>query len=300
MAVPGEPDRVVAETGPPILDTTGFTPVRLWPRAVYEDESLGYPLAVAPERDPAFEDEAARYGTIGGEAATIVTFVILPKHDGGRVVIVDQDRDGDLKDDPPHAFERTDRGLPARFDLRGPRVPLALSFPDNAPDWARDRVFLMTDSTREGVVSIGDSTIRFSVRGSLGAYGRDYERVTFDTNGNGVLDSGEPSDESYRHSHDSYVNLAGRSWSFEVGLDGSRLTLTALDENRPDRPGLADGNPRPISSTSISPAPRDGCPIIAADSSFCISGARGAVLAVRRHRICWRPIRGFTQREHTF
>jgi peroxiredoxin len=239
------PDRVVAETGPPVLDETGGTPIHLWDRASYERQSLGYPLAIPPERDPAHGDDTARYGTIGFDAPSIVTFVVTTEGEDGRALFVDRDRDGDLADERPIDFARGEDGLRARFTLTGPHVPLGLDFPENVPDWLRGRVLLNTDAYREGVLSLGGVPMLFAVRGTLGEYGRDHDPVVFDTNGDGALDTSRMSEEVYRRTDDAHVNLAGASWSFEVDSDGSRLTLTRLAWLQQSRPSLAIGEPAP-------------------------------------------------------
>lgn len=75
--------------------------------------------------------------------------------------------------------------------------------------------------------------------GNSGVYGRDYQAVIFDIDGDGELDSSEDplSPERYLV-RERYVQLGGRTYEFAAASDGSALVLTPLAANRPPRPDV--------------------------------------------------------------
>jgi peroxiredoxin len=78
----------------------------------------------------------------------------------------------------------------------------------------------------------------------MGGYDRPNNRVAFDRNGTGEL-------ESYKIS-DRYVNLAGKTYAFSVDAAGNALTLEESETLLPDRPALEPGTQAPsFSGTDI-------------------------------------------------
>jgi len=243
-AAPAPEPPIVAETGPPRFDDlVTTTPLRLWPRERYERETAGYALQVPIERDPALGAADARYGTIPGDPATMVTFVVRFDGDVPVSLIADANRNGDLRDDAVHGFGAHEAGGRAAFELAQPWTPLQL-VSDPRLGEQRDRLaYLAYRPAREGTVEVGGRAVRFAVAGSFGVYGAEHDPVYFDANGDGAVDRSLASTEAYFPGEP--VHLAGRAFAFEVASDGGRLTLVPLEAPVPERPSLAVGTTAP-------------------------------------------------------
>ena len=237
----GEPPlSVTANTGEPRVDVRGGSPTRLDPRSSYDTRSADDRLRIPPEHDPWSELPDTRYGMFGYNRESRVTFAVRAGEDGRRQLRIDANRNGDLRDDALLSSEPVEFGQRVYAELRDPHLILALDFLGEQTSTA----LLMTGTIREGTLALDGRSVRFTVQGEMGRYGNDLQEVYFDTSGDGEIDDSWFSDERYVP-RDGHVNLVGRSWSFVVSEEGSRLTLEALPDKRPGRIPLAPGNPAP-------------------------------------------------------
>jgi peroxiredoxin len=242
-AVAGE--AIEATTGAPRLDVTAGSPARLQVRVAYEHDSADEEFAVPAERDPWSEDGRALYAFFGAEWGKRWTAVVIPLESSPPLFLVDLDRDGDLRDEQPaEGVPHDGFGGGHRLEVRlsGLEPPLILHLGKDLTGIRR--LYVVAEALREGRVEIGDARLRFIVQGRYGTYGDPFQDVYFDTDGDGEIELGRYSDERYVIG-DEYVNLAGRSWSFEVDPAGDRLRLEALKYKRPGRFRLGPGNLAP-------------------------------------------------------
>lgn len=160
----------------------------------------------------------------------------------GYRLFVDLDGDGDLQEERPHHFI-ADNGPPTVvLEPTGTASAPILVFEIRAPQAQGEaplRVWKSDQTVRRGTAKLGDGEYAFALLGDSGVYGRDYQVVFFDVDGDGKLDlSEDPLSQERYIVRDRYVQLGGRSYEFEAASDGSALVLTLLAENRPPRPDV--------------------------------------------------------------
>lgn len=91
-------------------------------------------------------------------------------------------------------------------------------------------------ASRSGKIVVHGQEIPFRLSGSSGRYDVLGSKVSFDRGRNGNYESYRPTDR--------WVNLAGRTYEFQVDPHGAFLTLKESD-SRSDRPSLKPGSPIP-------------------------------------------------------
>jgi thiol-disulfide isomerase/thioredoxin len=168
----------------------------------------------------------------------------------GYRVFVDLDGDGDLQEEGPRHFI-ANNGPPtvvleptAAERGRDPGTASApvLVFEIRAPQAQGEAPFSVwkSDQTvRRGTAKLGDGEYAFALLGDSGVYGRDYQVVVFDVDGDGKLDLTEDPLSQERYTlRERYVQLGGRDYEFGAASDGSALVLTPLANNRPPRPDV--------------------------------------------------------------
>ncbi|MDC0668900.1 TlpA family protein disulfide reductase [Nannocystis radixulma] len=185
------------------------------------------------------------------------SFIVDGDEQLGYRLFVDLDGDGDLQEERPRHFvadngpptvvlepDPAERGLdpgtaPAPvivFELRAPRPKDSTPF----SVWKSDQTL------RRGVAKLEDREYAFALLGDIGVYGRDYQVVVFDVDGDGQLDLTEDPLSPERYTlRERYVHLGGRGYELGVASDGSTLTLTPLAEERPPRPDVRSSFPAP-------------------------------------------------------
>jgi thiol-disulfide isomerase/thioredoxin len=104
-------------------------------------------------------------------------------------------------------------------------------------------VRMSAGATRNGIIELDGHRIPFRLSGSSGRYGVLGTHVAFDRAGNGNFESYKPSDR--------WVNLAGKTYEFQVDPQGAFLNLKESD-SRSERPSLRNGTPVPeVSLTDL-------------------------------------------------
>jgi thiol-disulfide isomerase/thioredoxin len=100
-----------------------------------------------------------------------------------------------------------------------------------------------TFASRSGVIELGGHRIPFRLSGSSGRYGIVGTHVAFDRENSGKFEAYEPSER--------WVNLAGKTYEFQIDPQGASLTLRDTDA-RAERPSLKIGTPMPdVSVTDL-------------------------------------------------
>lgn len=169
----------------------------------------------------------------------------------GYRLFVDLDGDGDLQEERPRHF-LADDGPPtvvleptAAERGRDPGTAAAavivfeIRVPQAEQGEAPFSVWKSDQTVRRGTAKLGDREYDFALLGDSGVYGRDYQVVVFDVDGDGKLDLTEDPLSPERYTlREPHVQLGGLSYEFEVASDGSTLVLTPLAENRPPRPDV--------------------------------------------------------------
>lgn len=169
----------------------------------------------------------------------------------GYRLFVDLDGDGDLQEESPRHFI-ADNGPPTVVleptaaerghdpnTASAPVIVFEIRAPGPQQGEAPFSVWKSDQTVRRGTAKLGDGEYAFALLGDSGVYGRDYQVVVFDVDGDGRLDSTEDPLSPERFTlRERYVELGGRSYEFAVASDGSTLVLTPLAENRPPRPDV--------------------------------------------------------------
>jgi peroxiredoxin len=185
------------------------------------------------------------------------SFIIDGDEQQGYRLFVDLDGDGDLQEESPRHFI-ADNGLPtvvleptAAERGRDPDTASApvLVFEIRAPQAHSEAplsVWKSDQTVRRGNAKLGDGEYAFALLGNSGVYGRDYQVVFFDVDGDGKLDLTEDPLSPERYTlRERYVHLGGRGYEFRAASDGSTLVLTPLAKNRPPRPDVRPSCPAP-------------------------------------------------------
>jgi thiol-disulfide isomerase/thioredoxin len=168
----------------------------------------------------------------------------------GYRLFVDLDGDGDLQEEVPRHFIADD-GPPTvvleptaaerGHDPDTASTPV-LVFEIRAPQAQSEAPFSVwkSDQTvRRGTAKLEDGEYAFALLGNSGVYGRDYQAVIFDVDGDGELDLTEDPLAPERYTlRERYVHLGGLDYEFTVASDGSALVLTPLANDRPPRPDV--------------------------------------------------------------
>lgn len=169
----------------------------------------------------------------------------------GYRLFVDVDGDGDLREESPRHFI-ADNGPPTvvlepTAGERGrdpgtasaPVIVFEIRASQAQQGEAPFSVWKSDQTVRRGTAKLEDREYAFALLGDSGVYGRDYQVVVFDVDGDGKLDLTEDPLSPERYTlRERHVHLGGRSYEFEVASDGSALVLTPLAENRPPRPDV--------------------------------------------------------------
>ena len=163
---------------------------------------------------------------------------ILDRDAEGYKLYLDLQGNGDLSHAEPMRFH--DEGGVLRID-----VPMR----DSAARWTTrfelkagaggansPSMEINPSSSRSGTILIDGHEIPFRLSGRSGRYDQLGDYVSFNREGNGKYESYHPSDR--------WVNLAGKTYEFQVDPLGASLTLKE-SESRPDRPSLQKGSPIP-------------------------------------------------------
>lgn len=176
-------------------------------------------------------------------------FIVDGDEQQGYRLFVDLDGDGDLQEERPRHFI-ADNGPPTvvleptaaerGLDLGTASAPVIV-FEIRAPQAQQGEVpfsvWKSDQTVRRGTAKLEDREYAFALLGDSGVYGRDYQVVVFDVDGDGKLDLTEDPLSPDRYTlRERHVHLGGRAYEFGVASDGSTLTLTPLAENRPPRP----------------------------------------------------------------
>lgn len=176
----------------------------------------------------------------------------------GYVLYADLNGTGDLSADPPLRFENDkgkytlflNRTVTERVDGRDENYPLEIRLEvsqvtPSGKSEPQPALKIYSNTLRRGVIRVGGRSVAFGLSGSQGIYNWDYNRVYFDMDGDGQLDTVTPKSWESYHILDKYVNLGGTSYEFTVDRYGRSLTLKPLAEKLPDRAILQPGTTAP-------------------------------------------------------
>jgi len=182
------------------------------------------------------------------------TWILDGDDASGYIFYADINANGDLSDDPFQRFELVDGKYSLRFQLLAKAMDGVETYPvimkfvidQAAPAGTADKqlALLKYDWTRRRgqlVFESGGTPLSFSITGSNGIYGTEYDWIYFDLNHDGTYDIKE---EGYLNS-ERYVNIGDVTYEFAVDRYGRSVTLTPLAEKRPARAILMPGYPAP-------------------------------------------------------
>jgi thiol-disulfide isomerase/thioredoxin len=166
---------------------------------------------------------------------------ILDHDSDGYKLYLDRKGDGDLSAAEPLRFH--DEGGVQRIDVAMQdsvarwTARFEVDKASSGLDGTEETIVRMnSDATRSGVIELDGHRIPFRLSGASGRYNDLGTHIAFDREGNGKFESYEPSER--------WVNLAGKTYEFQVDPQGAFLTLKETD-SRAERPSLKSGTPMP-------------------------------------------------------
>lgn len=168
---------------------------------------------------------------------------VLDRDSDGYKLFIDLKGDGDLS--RSNALRFHDQDGVRRIDIHmGQGEALWTARFDLVPDTAVPgavAVRMNLAASRSGKIVVHGQEIPFRLSGSSGRYDVLGSYISFDREKNGNYEPYRPTDR--------WVNLAGRTYEFQVDPHGAFLTLKESD-SRSDRPSLKPGSPIPDVSLS--------------------------------------------------
>jgi thiol-disulfide isomerase/thioredoxin len=251
-------ERVPPPTGPVEFETGSpqrldrFSPLPLSSEGEYRKTITPLKDRVVPIRvEPADLRPGALYGfnvVLDGSNRSVI---IDGDEQLGYRLFVDLDGEGDLQEEEPRHFI-ADNGPPTvvlepTAAERGrdpstapaPIIVFEIRPPRAQQGEAPFSVWKSDETVRRGTAKLGDREYAFALFGESGVYGRDYQAVVFDIDGDGTLDlTGDPLSPERYTLRERHVHLGGHGYEFAVASDGSTLVLTPLAENRAPRPDV--------------------------------------------------------------
>jgi len=238
--------RISASAGAPRVAPEMMTPVRLLTRAEYE----GTADSKSVHRWPTSLDDTARYAAVKTDGATRTVVVQGSPTEGYRLVL-DCDADGDLTNDAVVPTTLADEIHVVTFESPDACAPLKLGLPSSTFSTKfplKGRIFEYLWTERSGSIAVDSRPVAFVLQGFGGRYDHDGAAVYFDRNGDGIIDTTGPacleSDERFGLG-ERYVNLGGRTYTFEVDRRGDTLALTPSLAAMADRVSLEPGSLAP-------------------------------------------------------
>jgi thiol-disulfide isomerase/thioredoxin len=192
----------------------------------------------------------ARAGTNMFAHADNVGWVIDGDDAHGYTLILDENADGDLRDDPPHAMTRAADGsyeLTLTTTLVDPDTEQA--FPTMHRYVAKaGQLADFGTMVRRGTIDVGGHPRAFQLTASNGDFHFKAALLAIDLDGDGkvgpadVRDSDSP---ELFYLFENTLNLAGKTYDFTVDPAGDSLTLKPRAHAMPERPALLPGAPAP-------------------------------------------------------
>lgn len=174
------------------------------------------------------------------------------------VLYADLNADGNLANDKPLKFKKTDGKNVAEFhktltetvgnQRREYAYNLRLEAVEEIRSEENEKVTFLRvqDKTmRRGSVKLNDRKIAFAVLGSSGTYDYEYNRVYFDLDGDQKFDSETPFSLEVFLVKEKNINIGDASYEFTVDRYGNSLTLKPLANKLPARADLRVGSPAP-------------------------------------------------------
>ena len=188
----------------------------------------------------------ARFGLVFGLEGEIrrVGWIVDGNEKDGYVLYVDLNVNGDLTDDTPIRFEKENgeysRTFGARKDSSSPGLMKVAIVQETLPSESKTAVSLRVhrQALRRGLIRLGDREIDFGLIGIP----RRYQKVVFDLNGDGKLES-VPGSSEYYDADEQFVRLGERDYEFVIERKGDKLQLKPLQEKLAEtqilRPGYS-------------------------------------------------------------
>lgn len=187
-----------------------------------------------------------------------ISWILDGSETRGYTLYADINGDGDLTNDSPLKFKKTDgkysytfhKVLTETIGNRKQKYPfyLKIEVSEDTPRGKTEKqvVLKTSDATfRRGMLNINGRQMAFGLSGSQGIYNTEYNNLYFDLNGDGRLDTeSKYSEEAYKIP-EKYINIGETTYEFSVDRYGDSLTLKPLAEKLPARAELTVGNPAP-------------------------------------------------------
>jgi peroxiredoxin len=187
-----------------------------------------------------------------------ISWILDGNETNGYVLYADFNADGDLTDDKPLKFIKTDGKYKYEMhktltEMTGKRkrkysYNLRLTVSKYVPTGKTEKEIVLrvqNGTIRRGELNFNNRKMAFALTGSNGHYDAESNSLYFDFDNDGKLNTETSySSEAYKV-RDKYVNIGDRSYEFTVDRYGERLTLKRLDEKMQDSADLRVGSRAP-------------------------------------------------------
>lgn len=245
-----------AKTEPPVLvEKDGIIP------AMTESEyrKLFAPLAKYSDfipiiRKPKKLSPAAKFGLNLVVNQKNVGWILDGSKSGGYTLYADINGDGDLTNDAPIRFKKTEGKYSYQFRTiltetvisRKQKYPLDMKIVVSEATAEKKLGLKVSDrSLRSGTLDIDGRRIAFALGGVGGIYNHEFNNLYFDLNSDGNLDTETKYSEEVYKIPEKYVNIGDKTYEFSVDRYGNSLTLKPMPEKMPARALLQPGSAAP-------------------------------------------------------
>lgn len=206
------------------------------------------------KRKPKKLSPAARFGLNLVVNQKNVGWILDGGEARGYTLYADINGDGDLTNDAPLVFKKTDGKHSYNFRAvltetvgsRKQKYPLDMKIEVVEAKSEKKFGLRVSHATlRHGMLNVDNRRIAFALSGSRGIYNTEFNKLYFDLNADRRLDTETGFSEEIYKISERYINIGDRTYEFSVDRYGAQLTLKPLAKKMPARANLLPGNTAP-------------------------------------------------------
>ena len=243
---PPPPAPIIANTGPPELLAADGAPMRPMELAIYRKEFAGSTAVVVATAFPEGLSANAGAGVNLQVGGNNVSWVFDGDAKRGYWLAYDENANGDLRDDPHHAFTAHDGVLELALtlhvagEIKGSVLDAPVRF-----RFRGGELFVQEGTVRRGTLTLPKGPMTFALLGDRGRYGQDYQLLAFDLDRDGTMELQALDAPEQIRMFEQTVTLDDRGYAFSIDPGGDSLTLAPVAAKLPPRALLRVGTEAP-------------------------------------------------------